>query len=139
LERERIGGFVGSGRDGGKGGVMCPSIEQRDDIERDKLAVDCVKHITTLATASILAMPVILDKFTVKNPDTNLLRSGLVLMVACIAASALYLFFIGIFRFAYTGKNVFTKFLIDMVIFLIYATFFSGISSIGLFIYKNSK
>jgi len=114
------------------------SEQQKLEIERTKLAVDCIKHITTLATASLLAVPVILEKFTKTDPNLYVLKRGVLLMVICIGACSGYLFAVGVAPREEIWRSP-PRFLVQLLMIGAYVTFFLGIIAIVVFAISNVK
>jgi hypothetical protein len=65
-------------------------------IERTKLAIDTVKHISTLATGSIVAITAIVEKAPKPTTMPYLLMAAVVSMMLCILLCAIYLFLLGV-------------------------------------------
>jgi hypothetical protein len=65
-------------------------------LERTKLAADIVKHISTLATGSIVLVPTFTDK--IHNPilKSSLLVTAIAALMICLLCCVVYLFLVGV-------------------------------------------
>jgi hypothetical protein len=102
------------------------------EFERLKLAVDAVKHITTLATGTIALVVTFSDKLPRPLPASVLLASALSLMVICLHSSFIYLWKVSL------GENI--PKIREGTVFLsnvIYFSFSCGIALLVIFAAKS--
>jgi hypothetical protein len=71
----------------------------REEFERVTLAVDSVKHITTLATGTIVLIATLLDKFPKPIADHTDLNRAIGSMLLCVRLSFVCLWGLGVFRY----------------------------------------
>jgi len=103
--------------------------DDKQDFERTKLAIDCVKHITTLATGTIVFSAAIVEKLPKGSRFTGgLFAASLALVVFSLFLCFFYLFVEGI---ATRGRNPNHE-KMGQVAFGIYLSFGTGLMALGI-------
>ncbi len=111
---------------------MTVKHEEVQDFERLKLAVDAVKHITTLATGTIVLVATFADKLRQPVGGRGYLIGTIASMLLCLLTSFIYLYFATLNPFAQanplSARGRFT-----VLSLCIYFSFGSGIACLAEF------
>jgi hypothetical protein len=123
-----------------------PSDKFNSVLDRATLATDLVKHISTLASGSIVVLATFLSRVDVqgKGLDKTTLIETVVLLMICILCCSAYLFFFGI-RKTWTAQqaSALEQHSLDpkkseiVLSALIFLTFSAGIVFLGLYAVKS--
>lgn len=108
-------------------------------LDRTSLGTDLVKHISTLASGSIILLATFLGKVQPLT-DTASLIAGIALLMACIVFCTVYLGFFGITRtWVHSSDQVprAPQKLERFVAFLAFATFCVGIVFVGISVVRT--
>jgi hypothetical protein len=108
-------------------------------LDRTSLATDLVKHVSTLASGSIVLLATFLSRVPTP-PDRGILIAGTSLLMLCILCCAVYLGFFGIRRtWVYSSDRVrkTPQNLEALVTFLVFATFCAGIILVGISVVRT--
>jgi hypothetical protein len=123
--------------------TMAPQPEAKTPkivpLEREKLAADLVKHISTLATGSIVIITTLLDKLPKPIQLGEWLIYTVILFATCTAACVLYMLRLGVVAHwldEEADSRVAFKFYITLG-FIIFMTFILGIVCLCVFAVKN--
>jgi len=117
-----------------------PSAKPIVSLEREKLAADLIKHVSTLATGSVVLVTTLLDKI----PKPVQFPEGLVIaiwaFIICIMACFMYLFRIGITQH-WLDQHFGTKMtrIYSFLGFVVFLTFLLGIGYLGMFATQNLR
>jgi hypothetical protein len=106
-----------------------PTEAEKFALERTKLAVDSIKHITTLATGTILLIVAVVDKAPRPVMGRPWLIISIACMVGCLFASFVYLMGAGVLgQNIQYGRNIFRN-----LARTVYYTFAFGLLSLAAF------
>ena len=120
------------------------SVSREHDIERTKLKMDLVKHVSTLSSGAIVILATFRksgDHTTAASTnltDTQWLTASVVSLIACLIVSLLYIWIFGLARqwvrtepYAWAHR---TEWIIGILLTLCFIT---GILSLGVFVMHN--
>jgi hypothetical protein len=110
---------------------MSEDEENEHPLESLKLSIDTVKHITTLASGTIVFAAAIFDKLPKPTKGLDLLGLCIVFMLLCVLSSTVYLFGRTV------GKNKIHEIALQHCPVVIYFSFGSAIFNLGAFILWN--
>jgi hypothetical protein len=113
------------------------------EFERLKLAVDSVKHITTLATGTIVLLVTLVERIPKPVADKADLHLALISLLICIAASVGFLYGMTVARYGPVypghdeGRERIKEAMLKMEVEVIYFSFSLGITFLGAFAWQN--
>lgn len=99
------------------------------------MAIDCIKHITTLATGTIVFSGAIFDRLPKPRHAAALFPLSLLFMVLSVLASFFYLFFVGVMPHWRGAEPDSEK--VSKVGRSIYFSFAMGLAGFGIFVAVN--
>jgi hypothetical protein len=106
-------------------------------LARATFAADLVKHISTLASGSILLLATFLGRVG-KPPDKGTLITGVVFLLFCIVFCSVHLFFFGISKaWSVAGPDVNGARSFRLLSTLIFATFVLGMIFLGISVIRT--
>lgn len=109
------------------------------ELERTKLAMDLVKHLSTLATGSIVLIATLLEKFPKPLREQDTLIWSVISFITCTVSCTAYWFFGAIvwhwLRTNWSDRQVRLFFFVLAVILT--ASFAFGVILLGIFAIKN--
>jgi hypothetical protein len=121
--------------------MMPDDVEQNKlGLERTKLAIDCVKHITTLATGIIVFSAAMLDKIPAGMNFKELLLISLSLIVISLLSCFALIFLEGVQPIWQEGKFAYpvaARWGTIVIGFVIYLSFPAGLFTLGIFAFAN--
>jgi hypothetical protein len=107
--------------------------------ERTKLALDLVKHLSTLATGSLVLIATLLERFPKPLREQDTLIWSVVCFVVCTVACTAYWFFGAIlghwFETDWSHRQVRAWFLV--LAFVLTVSFVLGVTFLGIFAARN--
>ena len=107
--------------------------KDESDFERTKLAIDCVKHITTLATGTIVFSAAIIERLPKPKPHLMVMFVfSIGLTVISLLACFVYLFSVGVMPH-WRGHEP-TAEILGKVGVVIYFSFALGLMSLGTYV-----
>lgn len=107
--------------------------DRAGELERAKVAIDVVKHVSTLSTGSIVLIATLLDKFPKPIAAQWQLAAAILCLVFCLACCLYYLVYVGVsgnWKERNTGIG-------GVVGMLIGWSFLVGILFLGIFAIQN--
>jgi len=123
---------------------MMDDAERKEsrELERLKMAVDSVKHITTLASGTIVLLATFVDKLPKPPLFKGHLVSGIVAMVVCLGASFVYLWAETLgrmrsFQLKIPFPFITRKLMLDILSTIVYFSFCMGIYFLAQFALHN--
>ena len=102
-----------------------------------KLRVDSVKHITTLATGTIVLLVTFLDKFPKPLTSRYALIGSVIGMLLCVIFSFLYLFLISMMDYDPEHQHPRRRSAVNSLASLIQLVFVFALSELGFFAVAN--
>jgi hypothetical protein len=115
-------------------------LSQADRVERFKIGIDYLKHVTTLSTGSILLIATLLEKLFAKPLWRPLVVVSLIGFMSCVLCSTVSytLSMATSFPGEYDGiDSSKSDVLGGIFVVLVWASFAVGIVSLGLFAIRN--
>jgi hypothetical protein len=108
-------------------------------LERTKLAADIVKHISTLATGSIVIVTTFIDKTHKETAKLYLLSFSVECLMLCLILCAVYLFLVGVpSRWdEVVLRTPPVRLVIQIAAALLYLSFAAGLLALGWFALAN--
>jgi len=116
---------------------MANDERDRFDFERVKLAVDSIKHITTLATGTLVLLVAFLDKLPKPIIRLNWLIFAVICLLLCLTASFVYLFRIGVHAYPLERENRRVGKILRGLAAVIYFTFGFAMFGVGVVAVRN--
>jgi hypothetical protein len=122
---------------------MADSDPKDQEFERFKMAVDSVKHITTLATGTIVLVATFIDKLPKPVFKKDDLIGAIFLMVVCLVSSFIYLWGSTLAGYVSTLNRVLPRWLpgrkhvLMLMSVVIYFSFIMGIYFLAKFAFYN--
>lgn len=105
-------------------------------LARTTFASDLVKHISTLASGSILLLATFLGRVG-KPSDTGALITGVVFLLCCIVFCSVHLYFFGINKAWVAEPDVSPRWSYRLLSTLIFVTFVLGMIFLGISVIRT--
>jgi hypothetical protein len=116
---------------------MANDEPDRFDFERIKLAVDSIKHITTLTTGTLVLLVAFLDKLPKPIIRLNWLIFAVICLLLCLTASFIYLFRIGVDVYPLEREGSRQRRILRPLSAVIYFTFLFAMYGVGVVAVRN--
>lgn len=111
--------------------------ERKQAFERTKLAHDTVKHITTLATGSIVLIATLMDKIPKPVTNPELMMASILALLLCILFATLFFLLVSIRPHLLAEPETRDRKSEASICLAVYVLFLLGIGALAVFATQN--